>query len=118
MPVLARTFEAAGLSTILVTPMPYWAERVGTPRTLAVEFPFGHTLGEPGNRDQQLRVIRSALKVLERANLPGEVHHSQERWPVAVEQAVKAWQPSQASPIVAELSPKFRQILREHRRRS
>lgn len=29
MPVLARTLEATGLSTILVTPMPFWAEKIG-----------------------------------------------------------------------------------------
>ena len=37
MPVLARTLETLGLSTILVTNKPFWAERVGVPRTLAVE---------------------------------------------------------------------------------
>ncbi|KKL27183.1 hypothetical protein LCGC14_2387760, partial [marine sediment metagenome] len=45
MPVLARTFEEAGLSTVLVTIMPYWSERVGVPRTIGVEFPYGHILG-------------------------------------------------------------------------
>ena len=57
MPVLARTLEAAGLSTILVTNMPFWSEKIGTPRTLAVEFPFGHLLGAPNDPTQQMRVI-------------------------------------------------------------
>ena len=48
MPVLACTLEAAGLSTILVTMMPSWAELVGAPRTLAVEFPFGYS-GHPAS---------------------------------------------------------------------
>ena len=66
MPVLARTFEAAGLSTILVSQIPYLVETVGAPRTLAVEFPLGHTLGQPHNEDQQRRVLIQALDVLER----------------------------------------------------
>ena len=58
MPVLARTLEAAGLATVLVTMMPYWAEKVGAPRTLAVEYPFGQTLGQPRDTAGQMRVIR------------------------------------------------------------
>ena len=64
MPVLARTLEAHGLSTILVTNMPFWAEKIGVPRTLAVEFPFGHMLGQPGDVAVQRRVILQALDVL------------------------------------------------------
>ena len=61
VPVLARAIEAAGFSTILVTMMPYWAEKTGTPRTLGVEFPFGQTLGQVGDAAQQMRVIEAAL---------------------------------------------------------
>jgi hypothetical protein len=64
VPVLARILEAAGLSTVLVTPMPFWAEKTGVPRALAVEFPFGSTLGRAGDADQQMRVIRQSLDVL------------------------------------------------------
>ena len=117
MPVLARTLEAAGLSTIVVTMMPYWAEKAGTPRTLAVEFPFGHTLGEPGNVAQQLRVIRQALAVLATAVTPGTIVHSPETWSQPVVEAIKAWQPAQPSPIIAELTPRFREMLRQQRAR-
>jgi hypothetical protein len=116
VPVLARTLEAAGFSTILVTMMPYWAERTGVPRTLAVEFPFGQTLGQPHNVDQQMRVIKEALGVLEAAQAPGTIVHSTETWPVPLEEAQKAWQPPQAAPIIAELAPRFREMLRERRR--
>ena len=81
MPVLARTLEATGLSTVLVTPMLFWAEKIGVPRTLAVEFPFGHTLGGPHEVAQQMRVIRQALEVLETSGAPGTVVHSPETWP-------------------------------------
>ena len=117
VPVLARTLEALGLSTILVTMMPYWAEQVGVPRTLAVEFPFGHTLGQPNNKPQQLRVIFEALKLLDTANTPGAIGHSSEEWPVPQREAYKSWQPKEMSPIIKEMAPRFRQMLREHRQR-
>jgi hypothetical protein len=116
VPVLARTLEAAGFSTILVTMMPYWAERTGVPRTLAVEFPFGQTLGQPHNVDQQMRVIRKALEVLEAAQAPGTIVHSRETWPVPPVEAQKVWQPLHAAPIIAELAPRFREMLRERRK--
>ena len=115
--MLARTFEKTGLSTILVTMMPYWAEKVGTPRTLAVAFPFGHTLGEPEDVDQQRRVILEALTVLESAERPGTIIHSEESWSQPTHEAIKSWQPPEPSPIIAELSPKFREMLRQQRRK-
>ena len=53
------------MRTVLVTVMPYWAERLGVPRTVGVEFPYGHPLGRPGDRDTQMGVIREALRLLE-----------------------------------------------------
>ena len=115
MPVLARTFEATGLSTILVTQMPFWAEKTGVPRTLAVEFPFGHVLGQPKNREMQMRIIHQALGVLRSADEPGTIVHSQETWPVPQKEAYKAWQPEEPSPIVQVLAPRYREILRGRR---
>jgi hypothetical protein len=114
--VLARTLEAAGLSTVMVTNMPFWAEKTGVPRTLAVEFPFGHTLGQPHDVAQQTRVIRQALEVLETAQAPGEIVHSPETWPVPPKEAMKDWQPQEPSPVVHVIAPRIREILREQRR--
>ena len=116
MPVLARQIEAAGIATILVTMMPYWAGKVGVPRTLAVEFPFAQTLGGSGKIQQQLRVIRQALSVLATADEPGTIIHSAEVWPQDVQQSIQGWQPAQPSPIIAELSPHFREMLRQRRK--
>jgi hypothetical protein len=116
VPVLARTLEVAGLSTILVTQMPFWAEKTGVPRTLAVEFPFGHILGQPGDSGQQMRIIRQALEVLASAEEPGTIVHSEEAWPVPQKEASKAWQPEEASPIVQMLAPRYREILRRGKR--
>ena len=116
MPVLARTLEAAALSTVLVTNMPFWAERVGVPRTLAVEFPFGHALGQPSDAAQQMRVIRQALEVLETAEVPGLIVHSPETWSVPKKEAIKAWQPSEPSPLIKVMTPRFIKIMRQRRR--
>ena len=116
MPVLARTLEAAGLSTILVTPMPFWAEKVGVPRTLAVEFPFGHTLSQPHDATQQMRAIRQALEVLETAEAPGTVVHSPETWPVPQKEASRDWQPEEPSPVIQMLAPRFREMLKQRRK--
>lgn len=117
MPVLARTLEAAGLSTILVTNMPFWAEKVGVPRTLAVEFPFGHTLGRPHDVDQQMRVIRQALQVLQTAEGPGSIVHSAETWPVPLKEALQDWQPQEGSPLIKVMAPRFLEMMRKRRQR-
>jgi D-proline reductase (dithiol) PrdB len=114
--VLARTLEAAGLTTLLITPMPIWAEQIGTPRTLAVEFPFGHALGRPGDRAMQRGVLAEAFNALETIQTPGTIIHSDQRWPESVEVAIRSWQPLEPSPIIAELTPKFRDMLRNRRK--
>ncbi|OGO19173.1 MAG: hypothetical protein A2Z14_06640 [Chloroflexi bacterium RBG_16_48_8] len=96
--------------------MPYWAEKVGVPRTLAVEFPFGHTLGQPRDISQQMRVIREALDVLENAQAPGAIVHSGEVWPIPQDKAIQSWQPEKPSPIIEHLAPRFREMLRQRRR--
>ena len=116
MPVLARIFENEGLSTILVTNMPFWVERIGVPRTLAVEFPFGHILGEPCQPKQHIEIIQEALGFLENAHQPGLIKHSQQAWPVEPEAAMKDWQPIEPSPVISHMSRKLREQLREKRK--
>ena len=98
--MLARTFEEGGLSTVLVTVMPYWAERLGVPRTVAVEFPYGHPLGRPGDRDTQMGIIREALRLLEEATGPGEIRELDYVWPQDLDEAKRDWQPLEPSPII------------------
>ena len=111
MPVLASLLESAGIATILVSMMPYFAELSGVPRTLAVEFPFGQTMGH--DTAQQSRVVRQALDVLATAVTPGIIVHSEEEWPVPQKEAYKTWQPPEASPIIAVIAPQLREMLRK-----
>src|SRR3990170_7358032 len=88
------------MSTVLVTMMPYWAERLGVPRTVGVEFPYGHPLGRPGDSDTQMGIIRAALRLLEEATGPGEIRELDYVWPQELDEAKRDWQPLEPSPII------------------
>jgi hypothetical protein len=100
--VLARTFEQSGIATVIVTMMPDWCERIGAPRTLGVEHPFGQAMGPAGDDERQRAVFNQALSVLSGARRPGEIEESDYTWPDP-DTARKAWHPPEPSPIVREL---------------
>lgn len=110
MLVLARLFEAGGLSTILVTMMPSWAEQYGVPRAVAVDFPFAHPLGLPGNKEMQTTVIRDALRVLIEAKGPNIIEHLGHIWPGDEAQWRRQWQPTSASPLIAKYLDEIRSL--------
>ena len=104
------------MSTVVVTNMPFWAEKIGVPRTLAVEFPFGHILGQPHHREQQMRVISQALETIEKAEAPGTIVHSQEKWPAPLEEALLDSHPETPPPIAANMGRYIGSFLRGLRR--
>ena len=116
MLVLARLFEEGGLSTVLVTMMPSWAEQYGIPRALAIEYPFAHPLGTPHDDATQTRIIRQALDVLAGAEGPNTIVHSPEVWPGNEAEWRKRWQPSGASPLVAKYLDEIRSVRLRARR--
>ena len=116
MLVLARLFEEGGLSTVLVTMMPSWAEQYGIPRALAIEYPFAHPLGMPHDEATQTRIIRQALDVLAEAEEPNTIVHSTEVWPGNEAEWRKRWQPSGASPLVAKYLDEIRSVRLRARR--
>ena len=101
MPVLARLIERAGIPTVLVTMMPDAATALLVPRTLGVEFPFGHPFGLPNDAQLQRRVLEAALLVLAGAQSPGARIDLDYEWPIPVRDGYHAWQPSEPSPAVA-----------------
>jgi hypothetical protein len=96
-------FEQAGLSTVTVTMMPNLAERLGIPRAVGVEFPFGHPFGPAGDTETQRAVLRDALHFLATAPGPESVLHLAYPWPQPQEVAYKAWQPREMSPVVRHM---------------
>ena len=107
--------ESAGISTVLITMMPHWAEKLGAPRTLGVEFPFGHPLGRAGEREEQLAVIRRALQLLREASEPGVIEHFDQPWQGDEREWRKRWQPEEASPIIKLLRDRAQQQAQERR---
>jgi hypothetical protein len=116
VPVLARIFEAAEMSTVLVTNMPFWSDRVGAPRSLGVEFPFGHIIGPRGDSAMQMRVILQALDVLEKAEGAGTIEHFQEPWPDPIDVARRCSEPPVPPPIAAQMGRYIGKFLRGMRR--
>ena len=80
MGLIARTIEAAGIPTVSIMLLRDIAEKVKAPRTLLLRWPFGHPLGEPGNRAQQFTVLHAALTLLVEAAVPATIVEPGYRW--------------------------------------
>ena len=65
MCTLAHIFEAAGLSTVVLTTMRDIAERMKVPRALYTDFPVGRPLGKPRDKTFQFEVLKAAFCLLE-----------------------------------------------------
>lgn len=80
MGLVARAIEAAGISTVAISIVREITEKTPPPRALYLRFPFGHALGEAGNRNQQFAVIYLALQLLFEAEQPGTIRDGGLRW--------------------------------------
>ena len=80
MGLIARVIEAAGIPTVCIIGLRAIAEQVRPPRTVHLRWPFGHPLGEPGNRAQQLSVLHYALRALYEIDEAGEIREPGWRW--------------------------------------
>jgi D-proline reductase (dithiol) PrdB len=78
--LIARIIEAAGIPTVCIIGLREIAGKVRPPRTVHLKWPFGHPLGEPGKRLQQLNVIHYALRALYTAPEPGSILEPSWRW--------------------------------------
>jgi hypothetical protein len=86
---------------------------MGVPRTIGAEFPFGHQLGMPNDREMQMTVIRAALSLFEEGTTPGEIRELDIEWPQPFDEAKRDWQPAEPSPIVAMMLEQRRAAARE-----
>lgn len=68
--VLARTFEAHGISTVTISLVREHTVKIKPPRALYVPFPFGLSVGHPNNVEEQGSVLKAALDLLERETGP------------------------------------------------
>lgn len=79
MGLIQRAIEASGIATVSISMLREATAKLGLPRSVFVRWPFGHALGEPFNRAQQLTVIRDALAALY-APAPGALVTLPYRW--------------------------------------
>ncbi len=67
---LAHYFEDEGVPTVVVALVREQAEKMRPPRALWVPFPLGRPFGAPDDAQQQKRVLRAALALLEAPSGP------------------------------------------------
>ena len=73
MGLVARSIEAAGIPTIVISIARELTEAVGVPRSVFVKWPLGHPLGEPFNKLQQRTVLYDSLLCLLESTEAGEI---------------------------------------------
>ncbi len=61
--------------------LPAFTRVVGTPRVAGLAYPFGRSLGQPGDAEGQRAVLRSALRGLEVIDRPGGAVQLPFVWP-------------------------------------
>ncbi len=64
MGLIQRAIEESGIPTVSISLLGDVTAKIRPPRAVLLRWPFGHPLGEPFNRAQQLTVIRDALATL------------------------------------------------------
>lgn len=83
---------------MILTPTPEFHRAIGIPRSAAIEYPFGRPVGQVHDREGQRHVLLKTLKVLEDAQVPGEIWHLPFTWPEEPQKT--AWQPLEMSPLI------------------
>ncbi len=98
MGLAQREIEQAGITTITLSNIPELTASVSAPRIAAIEYPFGRTLGQPGDRDGQMAVLEATLRAVEEMDTPGDVRHLPFEWRESAKKA--QGHPPQPPPIV------------------
>ena len=102
--------EAAGISTISLSPVPDFTASVGAPRVAAIEYPLGQPFGKPGDIEGQTAVLRATLEALKEIDQPGLVRHLPFEWPDS--DGLKISHPKEPPPITRYLRRRPRQYFK------
>ncbi len=112
MGLVQYEIEKAGFSTLSLTNIPDFMVATCVPRIAAIERPFGRLVGEPGDIEGQMAVVRAVLGGLERIETPGEVVNLPVKWQGMQVTDAEVTPP----PITTYLMKHLRQALRFMRR--
>jgi hypothetical protein len=76
-----REIEAAGFSTIILSPIPEVTASVSVPRLAGISYPLGRSFGQPGDAAGQMAVLRATLRALVDIQAPGGAVELPFEWP-------------------------------------
>jgi hypothetical protein len=89
------------MSTITLSSIPALTASVSVPRLAAIEHPLGFLLGQPGDEEGQMQVLRATLQAVMEMSEPGSVTHLPFTWPSSARRLNA--KPPQTPPIVRYL---------------
>ncbi len=78
--LIQREIEHAGIPTIGISLVHEYSEKVKPPRTIFLDWPFGHPLGEPFDKEQQVAVLLKTFKKLYSIAVPGTIYDLNFKW--------------------------------------
>lgn len=68
--LIQAAIEKVGITTVSITLLKEVTEKIQPPRAMFVPYKLGYPLGKPNDPDLQKRVIRKALSLLSRNDVP------------------------------------------------
>ena len=68
--LIQRAIEYTAITTVSLSLLREITEKIRPPRALFVPFSLGYPLGEANNTELQTRIIRAALTLLPRIDIP------------------------------------------------
>lgn len=80
MGLAQREIERAGMTTVTLSNIPDLTAAVSVPRLVGIEYPFGQTVGRPGDKEGQRAVLRGTLEAVEEMKVPGSMKHLTFEW--------------------------------------
>ena len=78
--LIARHLEAHGIPTLCIASALDIIEAGNPPRAVFLDYPLGHTVGRPFDRDNQRAVVNDALNAFESITTPGAIERLNYRW--------------------------------------
>ena len=89
--LVARKVEELGIPTIYVGVARDIMRQVKPPRAVFLNFPFGHNIGRPLDKELQMSIIKDAFDALKSINEPGTVIDLPYEWGEEFSYTPGAW---------------------------
>lgn len=80
MGLVCRVVEESGIATVCLSTGRDLTAQVKPPRSLFMNYPMGNNFGAPSDIDQQLRILRRALRMIDETEKGGLLIDWEETW--------------------------------------